>query len=303
MDSESPKYDIAVVLVGLNARDYIKGCLESLAGADWRNYTHQVVYVDNGSSDDSIQMVRELFPTVQVLANDSNLGYCPAANQGARLADARFLLFLNDDTVVLDDAIPTLADFLERQADAGSVGSRLFYADMREQWSGRSFPSPLNALIGRRSLLHRLFPNAPPVVKYLKKRELQGDVPFPVDWVSAAAVMFKAEPFHSVGGFTEEYYYWHEIIIADRLRRAGWKTYLHPLSRIIHYEGKGSGHRPYEVQRFHIIDFHRGAYRVYMEHYQLSKYNPLTWMVGAGLWMRAFFMLTGLRLASLFRSG
>lgn len=298
---EPAQFDVAVVLVGLNAKDYIRECLESIATAEWRNYSYEIIYVDNGSTDGSVDMVRDSFPEVKLLTNSSNRGYCPAANQGARVADSRLLLFLNDDTVVLDDAIPALADFLDQEPDAGSVGSRLFYADMTDQWSGRSFPSPMTVLFGRRSLLHRLFPNAPPVVKYLKKKELEGNTPFEVDWVSAAAVMFKLDCFWDVGGFAEDYYYWHEVVIADRLLRNGWKTYLHPGSRIIHYEGKGSGHRPYHLQRFLVIDFHRGAYRIFVEHYRLGALNPIRWLVGAGLATRAALQLTGLRLASIFR--
>jgi len=285
------KYDIAVILVGMNAREYVRGCLDSLASARWGDLTHEVVYVDNASTDGSVEMVEAAFPAVRILSNSTNIGFCKAANQGARAADSRYYMFVNDDTVAIEDAIAKLARFMDAVPDAGAVGSRLLYADGSEQWSARRFPTVLSALFGRRSVLHRLFPDAPPVRRYLYKAELAGSAPFEVEWVSAAGVMFRREMFRAVAGFAEDYYYWHEILISDRLRARGWKTYLHPESRVIHFEGKGSGPRPYRVQRFHILDFHRGAYRCYCEHYGLGLISPRRWLVGAALGARALGLL------------
>lgn len=292
MPSETP--DVAVVLVGLNARRFIQECLRSLAAAQWRLVTHEIVYVDNGSTDGSIDMVRSEFPAVRVIANETNVGFCPAANQGAHESQARYLFFLNDDTRVLDDAIALLAEFLDGQPRAGVVGSRLFYPDMTEQWSGRRFPTLWNAVLGRRTWLTRFFPNAAPVASYLCKDQLQGESPFPVDWVSAAALMVRREAFESAGGFPADYYYWHEPVFSDRVAKQGLATYLHPRSRIIHYEGQGSGPRPYHVQRFHILNFHEGAYRCYCEHFSLGPFHPSRWFAYAALQSRASLQLAAL---------
>ena len=284
--------DIAVILVGLNARDYIKQCLRSIYAADWHQYSYVVVYVDNGSIDDSVSMVRTEFPHVVVHENRENLGYCPAANQGAALVDCPYLMFVNDDTIILEDAISKLADLLASNTGVASVGARLLYQNMSEQWSGRSFPSAINALFGRRSLLHRLVPDSAPLVRYLHKADLDAGRHFRVDWVSAAAVMFRGSDFWSVGGFAEDYYYWHEAVIAKRLLDKGRLTYLHPGARIIHFEGKGSGARSYAVRKFHIINFHEGAFRFYCEHHRLGLLHPLCWLAAIGLSCRALILLT-----------
>jgi GT2 family glycosyltransferase len=288
--SETPPKDVAVVIVGLNASAYLKQCLASLAQAGWAGLTHEVIYVDNGSTDDSLDMVRANFPDVTVIPNPSNLGFCRAANQGAAASTSRHYLFLNDDTVVLEDAIPLVVRFLDATPDAGTVGSRLLNHDLTDQWSGRRFPSPANFIFGRRSFLTRVFPNARPVVRYLYKAELAGP-PFVVDWVSAAAVIVSARTFRAVGGFAENHYYWHEAIFCDRIRKLGKRVYLHPRSRIIHFEGHGSGPRPYRVRRAHIVNFHLGAYRCFCEHYALGRLNPLRWLVGTALGTRAAALL------------
>jgi hypothetical protein len=179
------------------------------------------------------------------------------------------------------------------------VGSRLLYPDGSEQYSGRGFPTLLSSFMGRTSPLTRLFPNAPWVRRYLCKDRLEKDEPFRVDWVSAAGQIFRPSDFWSVGGYAEDYYYWHEAIICGRLARLGRKIMLHPRSRVIHYEGKGSGNRPYASQKFHILDFHRGAYRCYCEHHQLGKFHPARLMAGALLASRAAVKLAVARMKTL----
>lgn len=290
--------DVAVILVGLNANKFVKECIETVEKADWSRHTCEIIYVDNGSKDGSVEMVRSCFPGVRVIANDSNLGYCKAANQGARIADARHFYFLNDDTIVYPDALPVVIDFLDSQPGIGVVGSRLLNLDLTDQWSGRRFPSVWNGILGRRSWLSRLFPNARALTDYLYRDEVAAGVPFEADWVSAAALLVDRDTFARVGMFAEDYYYWHEAVFCDRVRRAGRKVYLHPGSKIIHYEGKGSGARPYPVQRWHILDFHRGAYRCAVEHYNLGRFNPARWLTAAALATRAMVLLAVVRFTS-----
>lgn len=290
--------DVAVILVGLNANKFVKECIETVEKADWSRHTCEIIYVDNGSKDGSVEMVRSCFPGVRVIANDSNLGYCKAANQGARIADARHFYFLNDDTIVYPDALPVVIDFLDSHPGIGVVGSRLLNLDLTDQWSGRRFPSVWNGILGRRSWLSRLFPNARALTDYLYRDEVAAGVPFEADWVSAAALLVDRDTFARAGMFAEDYYYWHEAVFCDRVRRAGRKVYLHPGSKIIHYEGKGSGARPYPVQRWHILDFHRGAYRCAVEHYNLGRFNPARWLTAAALATRAMVLLAVVRFTS-----
>src|SRR5262249_46498848 len=96
--------------------------------------------------------------------------------------------------------------------------------------------------------------------------------------------------------FAEDYYYWHEAVFCDRVRRAGKRVFLDPRSRIVHFEGNGSGARPYVIKRWHIIDFHRGAYRCYCEHYAYSMLSPARWLTGSALALRASALLLAARL-------
>ena len=296
-DSVESRKDVAIIIVGLNACKYVRECLHSLKVAEWKQYSHEVIYVDNGSIDDTLVAVPADFPEVRVISNPSNLGFCKAANQGARIATSRYYFFLNDDTTVLEDAVPLLIGFMERHSQVAVIGSRLLNPDFTDQWSGRKFPSPWNAILGRRSLLSRWIPKAKLLADYLCREQILRGEPFAVDWVSAAALLAEQASFWSVGGFAEDYYYWHEAVFCDRIRGISKEIYLHPQSRVVHHEGKGSGKRPYHIRKRLIVDFHWGAYRCYCEHYRLTRFHPIRALVGAGLLARAAVLLAFHRIA------
>jgi len=283
--------DVAVIVVGLNACNFVRDSFKSVYEATWNGCSFEAIYIDNGSKDNSLEMMAAEHPRVKVIANPDNRGFCIAANQGARAANSRYYFFLNDDTIVYDDAIARLAEFMDAHPEVGTTGSRLLNTDGTDQWSGRRFPSMLNGVFGRRSILSRWFPRAKPVADYLYQDEVARGEPFRADWVSAAAQLVRSDTFHEIGGYAENYYYWHEAIFCDRIRHAGKEVYLHPQSKIMHYEGQGSGKRPYAVRKWHIVNFHKGAYRAYCEHFDLGSASPRRYIVGALLWTRAGLLL------------
>jgi GT2 family glycosyltransferase len=178
-------------------------------------------------------------------------------------------------------------------ATVGVVGARLLNTDLTDQWSGRRFPSPLNGIFGRRSSISKIFPKAKVLTDYLYTDAVRVGLPFEADWVSAAALLVDRATFWGVGGFATDYYYWHEAVFCDRVHRRGKRVLLDPRSKIVHHEGKGSGRRPYPVQRWHIIDFHKGAFRCYCEHFGISRRSPAGWLAAAALGARASVLLAG----------
>lgn len=299
-----PSCDVSIVIVGLNAKKHVLECIKSIQNAVWRDVSYETIYVDNGSKDGSVSAVGDEYgESVTVLANDTNVGYCPAANQGARIGKGRYLYFINDDTIVIDDAIALTVEYMDVHPEVGTVGSRLVYPDGAEQYSGRRFPGFVNAIFGRRSFLTKVFPGFKGVKDYLYVENLKADDPFEVDWVSAAGQCVGTEDFFSVGGYAEDYYYWHEAVFCRRLIGKGKSVILHPCSKVIHYEGQGSGPRPIKSQRFHIIDFHKGAFRAFREWHGLSPLNPLLLVVGAALWTRASVLFVAAHARAILANG
>jgi GT2 family glycosyltransferase len=113
-------------------------------------------------------------------------------------------------------------------------------------------------------------------------------------------MMVRRDAFDNVGGLAEDYYYFHESVFCDRIHKQGWKNYLHPQSKIIHYEGKGSGSRPLAVRIWHVKDFHIGAYRFYCEHHGLKPLDPRRYLIAGLMSARALALAAGHGLACLF---
>jgi len=183
--------DISVIIVGLNARDYVIDCLASLQKTSWAGYSSEVIYVDNGSEDQSAETVRRLFPEVRVIANSKNIGFCRAVNQGSKAGRGRYLYHLNDDTILMEDTIPRLAKFLDETPEAGAAGNRLLNPDGTDQWSARRFPNWYNGFLGRKTLFGRLFPSSKILRHYLYKDEMECGIPFEVDWVPGSCTLPK----------------------------------------------------------------------------------------------------------------
>ena len=280
--------DVSAVVISLNSRKFLRGCLDSLRAAEWDEFSYEIVVVDNGSTDGSQEMLRAEYPTVRLVENKENLGFSIAANQGARASAGRYFLLLNDDIIIHPDAIPRLVRFMDQHPDAGMTGSRLLNTDGTDQFSsGRTFPTPMNALFGRKSALTRLFPNAPWARGYLLSHRISENEPYEVDWLSAAALLARRQLYLDLGGLPEDFYYFVEILYCDIMKKAGYKIYLDPKSLITHFEGAGSGVRTRRVRRRHIIRFHVGAFRWYCLHRGFGAWNPLRYLVGAVLGLRA----------------
>ncbi|RIK20983.1 MAG: glycosyltransferase family 2 protein, partial [Chloroflexi bacterium] len=135
--------DLTIVIVSFQVQAMLERCLESLALA-CRALTTQIIVIDNASTDQSVRMTRDRFPAVELIANDVNVGFARANNQGLERAQGKFWLLLNPDTEILTqdaDALQKMVAFMETHPRAGACGPSLFYADGARQHSAFRFPS------------------------------------------------------------------------------------------------------------------------------------------------------------------
>jgi N-acetylglucosaminyl-diphospho-decaprenol L-rhamnosyltransferase len=283
--------DVSLIAISLNSRGFLRDCIRSIHAADWRGITYEIIVVDNGSADGTPSMLAAEFPEVVVVENPGNVGFCRAGNQGAAIARGRHFLFLNDDTLIVDDAIASLVEWADAHG-AAMIGSRLLNTDGTDQFSsGRAFTTAAAALFGRKSILTRLFPRAPWARSYLLSDRVESSAPYEVDWLSAAAMMVRRDVHEQVGGLAEDYYYFHEQVYCARVKQRGGRIYLHPQSRIIHHEGAGSGVRTRRVRRRHITAFHAAALRWFCHHHAFGPLHPMRFAVAAALYGRATLLV------------
>lgn len=223
--------DISICIVNWNGRKLLLDLLASIEQVRGEVGLESIV-VDNGSVDGSVQGVREAFSDVEVVANAQNLGFARANNQAAERARGRYLLFLNNDTVVRAGALRKLADFLDRTPTAVAVAPKLIGTDGAAQQTVRALPT-LAALLDRVLIVKwtRLFREA-----YRTYREggFDPNRGGAVAQVAAAAILVRREAFDAVGGWDEGFVFGVEDVdLCARLGRLGEIHYL-PQAEIEH---------------------------------------------------------------------
>jgi GT2 family glycosyltransferase len=278
---------LSVGVVTYNRAALLDGCLRTVYRAV-EGIPHEIVVVDNASTDATADLVRERHPDVTLLVNLRNAGLARGINQIIARARGRHLLLLDDDTEVDAPAIARLLEFQQTHPRVGAVGPRLVYPDGSEQAAAKAFPTPLAALFGRRSLLRRLAPNNAVSRRYLISAYASSVDPYEVDSVSAACILLDRKVVERVGGMDEDFFvYWSDVEWCRRIKDDGWKIYVVPGARVVHFEGrKITKQRPAAI-----IDFHRGAYRYYHKHHARFPLHPMRLVALVGLSTRATLLL------------
>jgi GT2 family glycosyltransferase len=228
--------DVSVVVVTWNALPWLERCLESVRG-------RETIVVDHGSTDGTLELVRERFPDVR-LVEQGNLGMGAGNNAGMRAAGGRYFLLLNPDAWVRPGALDRLVAFADRHPDAAVVGPRLLNPDGSLQRSVRAFPTAWR-LATEYLFIRKLAPGTT-LLNPLYAGGFEHDETRAVDWVSGAALLVRRAAADGVGLFDERYFMFSEE--ADwmfRYREAGWKVWFFPGAEVVHVGGASHGGRLY----------------------------------------------------------
>ncbi|MCQ2294911.1 MAG: glycosyltransferase family 2 protein [Bacteroidales bacterium] len=240
---------LSIVIVNYNVKYFLEQCLESVFGSrltlkesDHKHLQLEVFVVDNASVDGSVEMVRQKFPQVQLIANRDNVGFAKANNQALRLAKGDIMLLLNPDTVVEHDTLARCVDFYSTHPDCGGLAVKMVNGEgvfLKE--SKRGFPSPAASFF-KMSGLVRLFPHSRRIAAYYMGH-LSDDETNPVDILPGAFLMISREAMEKVGLLDESYFmYGEDIDFSWRIKLAGFENYYFPQTRIIHYKGECTKH-------------------------------------------------------------
>lgn len=225
--------DISVCIVNWNCRDYLQGCLQSLREAA-QEIALEVLVVDNGSRDGAADMVAELFPEVVLIRNADNAGFARGNNQAAALAQGRYLLFLNNDTIVPPGTLQGLLDYATAHPELGIIGPRLCDERGRTQLSSRTRPT-LGALLHRITWLRWLGVFRGAYRRYRGRDADKSFAPRPAEVLMGAALLMPRTVFRTCGPWNEEYTFGGEDI--DLCTRVGrhYRVVYHPGWEIVHY--------------------------------------------------------------------
>ncbi|MCA9896750.1 MAG: glycosyltransferase family 2 protein [Ardenticatenaceae bacterium] len=228
--------DLSIIIVSWNVQELLSNCLRSVLGQSERAL--QIIVVDSASSDGSAAMVAEEFPEVELIACQENVGFPRGNNLGLAQANGRYLLLLNPDTIVHDDALAKMVAYLEENPQVGVVGPQLLNEDGTVQSSRRRFPSLKTALFESTWLQ----PYAPQsVLDDYYVRDVGDEETAVVHWVMGACLMTRQEVVAQVGGLDEDYFmYSEELDYCRRIHGMGWQVVYYPPAKVTHLSGKSS---------------------------------------------------------------
>ena len=248
MSTASP--DLVVAIVNHSSREDTLACLESLAGDAERRVSVRVVVLDNASNDGSVEAIRAAHPGVEVIAQDVRRGF--GANQNAiiQATGSRYVLALNNDTLVAHGALDTLVSYLDEHPGVGAAGPRVLGPEGEPQLSAWTFPTVWNAAV------HVLAGSRP-----------AGLAPAEVGYLSGCALMLRRSVLTQIGGFDEDYFmYAEEKDLCRRIHMAGYAVHLVPSASVVHLEARSSAGAPerretefWRSQRLYLRKHHSSA--------------------------------------------
>ena len=229
---------LSVIIVNWNVCNLLRQSLASIYSSWGQSPGLEVIVVDNASSDDSVLMVQTDFPKANLITNQKNLGYPAGCNQGLAVASGKYLLVLNPDTEIVNDALAALLNFMDKHPEVGMVGPLLTYPDGSHQSSRRRFPT-LPVLFLESTWLEKYSPRS--IFKRYYLQDVADTSPQQVDWLVGAAMLIRREVWKQVGGLDEGFFmYSEELDWCRRIKKSGWNIMYVPQATIIHHEGKSS---------------------------------------------------------------
>ena len=228
--------DVSIVIVNYNVKYFLEQTILSAQEA-LTDFDGEIIVIDNNSTDDSIVFLKERFPEVIFIENKDNVGFSRANNQGFEVAQGKYTLILNPDTVIGHNTIKDCVKWAESHEDCGGIGAKMHDGNGKFlPESKRGFPSPWNSfckIFG----LSLLFPNSPTFAKY-RLNYLSNTEPHNIDILSGAFIFVKSSILKECGGFDNRFFmYGEDIDLSYRFTQLGYKNYYIP-SPMIHYKGE-----------------------------------------------------------------
>jgi GT2 family glycosyltransferase len=275
-------FKISVIIVNYNVEYFLEQCLNSVFKA-LENISGEVFVVDNNSIDGSVEMVRQKFPQAILIANKDNRGFSKANNQAMAIAKGEYQLLLNPDTVVEEDTLLKVVQFMDENPQAGGLGVRML--DGKGNFlpeSKRGLPTPTVAFYKIFGLA-AIFPKSKKFgqyhLGYLSEFETNE-----VEILSGAFMLMRTEVLNKVGYLDEAFFmYGEDIDLSYRIVQGGYKNYYFPQTRIIHYKGEST--KKSSVN--YVFVFYRAMVIFAEKHFSQKNAKLFSFLINFAIYLRA----------------
>ncbi len=273
--------DLSIIIASFNTRDFLRDCLDSIFASEGVG-SFEIFVVDNNSSDGSPELVRELFPAVELLTNSANVGFAKANNRALKLSSGRYILLLNPDTRLETTTLAEVVGVMDERPEVGMTGLKLVRQDgSMDLACRRGFPTPTNA-VAKFARLDKIFPNSRIAGDY-NQTHRDPDSDYEVDAIVGAFMFFRREVLEQVGLLDERFFmYGEDLDWCWRIRKSEWKVLYLGSKEILHVKGASTS----QNQRLMNGHFHRSMYMFHKKHL-VSRYPFfVNWVVQAGIGTR-----------------
>jgi hypothetical protein len=234
---------LTTVVVSWNTRDLLARCLASIRDHPAPGLDHEIVVVDNGSDDGTLEMLREQWPGVRVIANTTNVGFTKANNQALRATGGRYVLLINADAWLSPGCLERLVAQLDADPRAAVSGPRLVYGDGRwQRWTAGREPG-LWSVGSYLFLLDRFGHRWAALAGIYLGKDIRAA--FTPDWVSSACMLVRRSALEEVGLLDESLFvYMDDVDLCRRVRERGWRVWYVPEAECVHLMGRNVDGRP-----------------------------------------------------------
>lgn len=255
--------DVSILILNYNTRELTINALRSVYKSE-TSCSFEIILVDNASKDDSIQHIQAEFPQITLIQNQENVGFAIANNQAMSVAQGRYVLLLNSDTILQPDTLETMLQFMDNHPEVGAAGCKLVLQDgSLDKACKRGFPTP-SASFYYAFGIAKLFPRVPRFNQY-QLGYMDPDDAYPVDCLVGAFMFVRRAAIDQVGMLDEEFFmYGEDIDWCYRIKQAGWVNYYYPKTQILHLKGASSRRKPVKI----VYEFHRAMWLFHRKHYK-----------------------------------
>lgn len=236
MDKIKKHLDMSIIIVSWNTASITCDCIQSIYDKA-SDVNYEIILVDNASDDDSVNRIKNKFPDVKIIENTENKGFATANNQGMAIAQGRYYLLLNSDTILLENALKKVIDYSDLHPEIGILGCKVLNADYSLQSTLFKYPSLMQLLlstIGFNRFKDSYFSGD----RYPREiYEEENDV----DVVAGCFMLVRRAAIDQVGMMDEKFFmYAEEADWCCQIQNSGWKIRYAPVAEILHLIGKSS---------------------------------------------------------------
>ncbi|MED5267056.1 MAG: glycosyltransferase [Candidatus Neomarinimicrobiota bacterium] len=284
------KNTVSLLIVSYNVRQYIAHAIDAIIKSDLDDF--EIIIIDNNSFDNTASYLKERYShlrQIKIVQNQENIGFGKAINQAASLAKGQYYLILNPDTIIQEETISTLKEYLDSNPEVGMVGPKILNADGTLQLAcKRSFPT-LGVALPKLLGFSRIFPKSKWAGKY-NLTYLDEDEISSVDAISGSCMFIRSFLFHELKGFDERFFMFGEDLdLCSRIWKNNYEIHYVPTTQIVHYQGESVKSAPFDS----INAFYNAMILFVDKHFSFGTGWLMKFAIRCGIYIRKFFSMIG----------